>query len=250
MRLTKEAHPKTGKNVSGVRKCDRCGKEEFVAKPRRWDICISCLRKELHKTGKNVAPKYFKKLTPVNFCKNCNKCFNIGCEYYRNQSFCSSKCSGVLRKNIPPANKIWGNLEDRTKHYYEKYKADPVKWLARLVRNRAKAILKTQTKRKNAKYKNLGDIEEIIGCKVEFLMKHIENQFEPEMNWDNWGLHGWHIDHIYPISRFNLLDREELLKACNYKNLRPLWATENRKKHAKVIIELEEIMNKEYDYEC
>lgn len=248
MRLTKEAHPKTGKDISGVRKCDRCGKEEFVAKPRRWDICVCCLRKELHKTGKNVAPKYFKKLTPVNFCKNCNKCFDIKNEYYRNQSFCSSKCSGVLYKGKSPANKIWNNLEERTKHYYEKYKKDPKKWLARMVRNRAKQVLKTQINRKRTKNVNIGKTEEMLGCTTEFLMKHIESQFEPGMTWDNWGLHGWHVDHIYPISKLDILNREELLKACNYKNLRPMWATENRKKHAKVIIELKEVLNKEYNY--
>jgi hypothetical protein len=32
----------------------------------------------------------------------------------------------------------------------------------------------------------------------------------------------------------NILDREELLKACHYSNLQPLWATDNWHKHDKL----------------
>ena len=45
------------------------------------------------------------------------------------------------------------------------------------------------------------------------------------MSWDNHGK--WHIDHIYPLAKFNLSDRQELLKACHYTNLQPLWAEDN-----------------------
>jgi hypothetical protein len=50
------------------------------------------------------------------------------------------------------------------------------------------------------------------------------------MSWDNWGTHGWHIDHIIPLSSFDLTDREQFLKACHYTNLQPLWAADNIRK--------------------
>jgi hypothetical protein len=45
---------------------------------------------------------------------------------------------------------------------------------------------------------------------------------------------GWHIDHIKPLSKFNLQDRNEFLKANHYTNLQPLWAEENISKGNKI----------------
>jgi predicted DNA binding CopG/RHH family protein len=69
----------------------------------------------------------------------------------------------------------------------------------------------------------------LIGCDIEELKKHLEQQFKDGMNWNNYGK--WHIDHIKPCLSFNLLDQKQILKCFNYKNLQPLWAKENRLKN-------------------
>tara|TARA_Y100000389_G_C17226930_1_gene396151 strand:- start:544 stop:708 length:165 start_codon:yes stop_codon:yes gene_type:complete len=53
------------------------------------------------------------------------------------------------------------------------------------------------------------------------------------MSWKNHGLNGWHIDHIKPVSKYNLLDPEEQKKCFHYTNLQPLWALENIRKSNK-----------------
>jgi hypothetical protein len=69
-----------------------------------------------------------------------------------------------------------------------------------------------------------------LGCTVEQLKQYLESKFQPGMTWDNWTTDGWHIDHIKPLSSFDLTDRKQLLEACHYTNLQPLWAKDNLSK--------------------
>ena len=55
------------------------------------------------------------------------------------------------------------------------------------------------------------------------------------MSWDNYGKKGWHIDHITPLVLFDLTNREQVLMACHYTNLQPLWAKDNLSKGTKII---------------
>ena len=53
------------------------------------------------------------------------------------------------------------------------------------------------------------------------------------MNFQNYGK--WHVDHIKPISSYNLENEKELFECFNYKNLQPLWAHDNLVKSNKII---------------
>ena len=70
---------------------------------------------------------------------------------------------------------------------------------------------------------------------MEKLKKHLEKQFQKGMTWNNYGMYGWHIDHIIPCSAFNLNLESEQRKCFNYTNLQPLWAIDNIKKGDKII---------------
>ncbi len=73
-----------------------------------------------------------------------------------------------------------------------------------------------------------------LGCNVEQLVAHLESQFQPGMNWDNWTFRGWHIDHKKPLAAFDLNDPEQLKIACHYTNLQPMWAVEHFRKGTKI----------------
>lgn len=73
-----------------------------------------------------------------------------------------------------------------------------------------------------------------LGCTIPELRAHLESKFKPGMTWDNWSKDGWHIDHIKPLAKFDLENREQFLEAVHYTNLQPLWASENIHKSAKL----------------
>ena len=77
---------------------------------------------------------------------------------------------------------------------------------------------------------------ELIGCNRETFLSHIEKQFTEGMTWENYGLKGWHIDHITPLSSFDLIIESEVKKACHYTNLQPLWWYDNLEKGNKISI--------------
>ena len=79
--------------------------------------------------------------------------------------------------------------------------------------------------------------ETLVGYTKEDLIEHLEAQFEPWMNWDNYGIYEkgkmkWQIDHIKPVSSFNFTSPEdpEFKECWALENLQPLEVIENIKK--------------------
>ena len=78
----------------------------------------------------------------------------------------------------------------------------------------------------------------IVSCEdgdYESFKIYLENKFQRGMTWKNHKRTGWHIDHIKPLSSFNLDNREEFLKACHFTNMQPLWSMDNHRKSNKII---------------
>jgi hypothetical protein len=110
---------------------------------------------------------------------------------------------------------------DYTRDYTaNRYQKDVQFRLSRVLRSRLKHALNGNFKSGSA----IGD----LGCSIEYLKFWLECQFKPGMAWENYG--EWQIDHIRPLSRFDLIDRKQLLIACNWCNLQPLWKADNIRK--------------------
>lgn len=75
-----------------------------------------------------------------------------------------------------------------------------------------------------------------LGMSIPEFKKYIESRFQEGMSWENYGIYGWHLDHITPLTWFNLENREQFLVACNYTNYQPLWAEDNWSKNRFIII--------------
>ena len=107
-----------------------------------------------------------------------------------------------------------------------RYAADPEFALAYKLRARVYQAIKASGASKS------GRTEELVGCSIEFLRQHIERQFKGKMSWDNPS--SFHIDHIVPVSSFDLTNVQQQRVAFNWQNMRPLSPKKNLSKGAKL----------------
>ncbi len=126
----------------------------------------------------------------------------------------------TLKYNTDYRNK---NLEKIRSYYREyrnrRYKTDPQFKLSTLLRSRINQIMRGQ-KRRSA----IID----LGCSLAELRFFLEGKFVDGMTWENYGK--WHVDHIVPLSYFDLQNEEQFKQSCHYTNLQPLWAKDNLSK--------------------
>lgn len=117
------------------------------------------------------------------------------------------------------------------KRVYEKNKkdSDPLYKLISNFRTAIYQVLKENNVQKNGHY------FDVLKYTPEELMSHLESKFIDGMTWDNYG--EWHVDHIKPISSFNIneIGDDEFMECWKLGNLQPLWGIENIKKGNKFI---------------
>ena len=101
------------------------------------------------------------------------------------------------------------------------------KYLIHLQRSQLRRCLK------NSNLKKTRPSIEYLGCSAEYFMEYFKKKMdkfnlfsEIEMTWST-----IHIDHIKPMSVFDLDNQDEFTNCSNYTNLQPLLAEMNRKKN-------------------
>lgn len=117
--------------------------------------------------------------------------------------------------------RIWTREYQRNKR-----STDPTTRIAHCCRNRIRMALIEAGVRKT------GRTAQMLGCSFEFFRGWIQAQFTEGMSFSNYGnkKSQWNIDHIIPISRFNLEIESERNRAFHYTNCQPKWSHENRAK--------------------
>lgn len=81
-------------------------------------------------------------------------------------------------------------------------------------------------------YTKISRSMDILGAEWIVVKEHFETLFQDGMTWDNYGVNGWHVDHIIPISSAD--NEDDVIKLNHYKNLQPLWAKDNLRKGNKI----------------
>ena len=169
--------------------------------------------------GREVAMKKYesKPETKKRKRKNYNKWYEENKEHRKQYH------KEYREKNIDKIRQIKRDYERNRKAKYPIYK---------LISNFRTAIY---TVLKESNVDKYGHYFDVLQYTPEELITHLELHFKDDMSWDNYGK--WHVDHIKPISSFNIVDMgdEEFMKCWSLGNLQPMWGEENIRKSNKII---------------
>jgi len=164
-------------------------------------------------------------------CSKCNKEkllteFN---KYKRSKDGLAYRC----RECAHLENHIWHkNPENRArrkkawvKNSIEAYKNNPQRKAAANIRTKNKYIIK------NIETVSDQVVMDALNIDRKGFKMHIEKHFEPGMTWQNHG--AWHQEHDKALSKFDLLDSEQVKIANHYTNIKPVWGLTNFQKYNK-----------------
>lgn len=241
--------------------CSKCGstKQENMFIPKR-NICKECrnkINREKYKSNEinneleqmcNICEKY-KPITLFiknrKICKYCNNekrrtKYNIDEEHRKNiiKKVVISKQKKVLEKKHKIEEEI--GIDNKKCKYCENIKNkccfrnnrlkckdcerdEPNEKLKRVIRSRIISALYSKKKH----------TIDYLGCDIPDYLNWLL-QYDVNYTLDNRG-NEWHIDHVIPLSKFNLEDEQEQLIAFNWRNTMPLSCYENLKKNNKII---------------
>ena len=104
---------------------------------------------------------------------------------------------------------------------------EPTEKFKRYIRTRIYNCLRNKNKTKHS--------VDYLGCSSDEYFKWIFS-YNNNCNLENHGKE-WHIDHVIPISKFDLNNQNEQLVAFNWRNTMPLSCKENLSKNNKIIKE-------------
>ena len=204
-----------------IKLCKICSKE--IIDPKRRILCSpECSKEKGRDRARQVAKEKQDRVKhlPENHwmdfsvkppCPICNE--HLPMPSYQGQVTCSKKCQRRRKQRREDA-------VNRLK---------PT-WVAK---ERLSNRLREMLKRRGLQKTNV--TMKYIGCTPKELVAWIESQWEKGMTWESYGVYGWHIDHVIPISRFDMTKEEHILVGMSWMNLRPLWRDHNLEKSNVVI---------------
>jgi len=205
--------------------CSKCGEEKPLTSeyfhPRKSGsldgfrgqcrICIEDKKKKWREENPDKVKRHRNNYVNNNrekISQSAKKTYYKYHDYYRNQK-----------------NQYWNkNKEQLTDMVKRKKQENPFLRLYDAYRSRVYAYFV-------GKNKSISTMK-MLGCSQKDFRDHIEKQFQEGMNWDNYGIDGWHIDHHIPLA--SAQTEEDLIRLNHYTNFQPLWAEDNLRKSDKI----------------
>ena len=117
------------------------------------------------------------------------------------------------------------NKDKRNAYKRERFASDAVFRIVESLRSRIHDVLRNVNKKHSSK---------LIGCCRDDLVQWLGFQFTPEYTWANYGT-SWQMDHVIPISFFDMSSLPERNYAFHWTNIRPLNTKANLSKSSKIL---------------
>ena len=197
--------------------CSKCEQEKPLLEFHKGrTVCCDCInnkRKEKYSTDEEHRKKLIQMASIYKHNKVIERQQLKEAEIGIDNKKCSN-CSSIKPKNSFRHNRLKCRDCERD---------DPLEKFKRVIRSRIISALS---------WKNKHTIE-YLGCNsTEYLKWMLDNTNGYTL--ENRGSE-WHIDHVIPLSKFNLNNQEEQMIAFNWRNTMPLAAKENLSKNNKII---------------
>ena len=162
-------------------------------------------------------------------CKNCEK--QYGRNYRRNE-IGKNKSRNWIVDNKNEYQQLQSNWYQNNKESVRiknnhRYKNDPVYRIRKNCQRRILSFLKEAKIYSTNKYLN---------CTNEFFIEWLKFCFRKDknMNLDNHGSY-WHLDHVIPITKFNLNEEVQINLCFNWINYMPYKSEDNMSKKNKIL---------------
>jgi hypothetical protein len=185
----------------------------------------TCIKNHQYDDNLKCCPECRKLSNLAWYAKNKEKSISRSLERYHSNKEEIKKQRKISNLNKTPEQKR-KSRDRKNKYRRERYANDINFRLSLKLRARISRTIKSHSE----------SLTNNFGCTIDELKTHLQSKFLPGMTWDNYGKHGWHIDHIKPLENFDLTREDEVKKACKYTNLLPRWASDNHKKSNKTLI--------------
>ena len=179
------------------------------------------------------------------YCKDCHNAVNrkIRANDIEKYHMIEKRWRDKNKEKTSQRTKKWAlNNKERMNNLIASWRErNPEKYKSIALKHRSKICYKISRTFRNRMVTSIKQgkedkkVFELLGYTIDELIIHLQKQFVEGMDWDNYG--DWHIDHINPISSFDISSYEcdEFKVAWGLANLRPLWAKDNHAKHAKIL---------------
>lgn len=168
------------------------------------------------------------------YCKSCNRDYRIKNKEKINEYIQKYRVDNK-EKIVQCCKEYYSNNREECLLRNKKYHANPETKIKRMLyinnhnsipQNRMIYVIRNSIRRGFKGGSKSARTEKLLGCPFAFFIDYIMSKCPPNFTMENFG-EVWVLDHVVPISHFDMSDPQQVAKGCHYSNFQPLSREDN-----------------------